>query len=153
MSGSGPVVFNWAIWSARYPALACKVSEATAAAYWCEAGLFLDNSGCGQVPATRLPLILGMITAHLVCLPGNPGSDSPASLPGRIASAAQGSVNVATEYTSSQASQWWDQTEYGATAWQALAPYRTARYIAAPQRPLSQQSYPWALSPVFFPRG
>jgi uncharacterized protein DUF4054 len=149
MSGSsGPVTFDYAIWASVYPELSASVSEPQAQTYWNIANLYVDNSGCGFIPATLsngtpiLAPILGMVTSHLCALLA-PINGVPASpLVGRIANATEGSVSVATEMEAPMAASWWNQTKYGAMAWQAMAPFRTALYIAAPQIPLAGQSYP-----------
>lgn len=149
MSGSSPVIFDYAIWSAVYPELAASVSEPQAQQYWYLASLYLDNTPCGAVPVlgsagfpVRAP-IMGMITSHIAALLAGINGQPPNPLVGRIASASEGSVSVATEFDGPVPAQWFLQTKYGAMAWQALAPFRTALYISGPMTPLNQQSYPF----------
>ena len=79
-------------------------------------------------------MLLGMVTAHIAAL-NAPLSGHPAStLVGRISSATEGSVTVATQndYPPGTA-QWWQQTKYGAAFWAASAQFRTARYVHGPR--------------------
>lgn len=149
MSDCGAVAFNWAIWSSRYPQLVNAatnpVTEAMAGFYWDEAGLYLANCAGSLVwPTGKRVLILGMITAHLAALVMRSANaaDPTGSVVGRMASATEGSVSTGLELETPGTAAWWAQTSYGLNAWQALAPYRTAAYIAAPQIPLNQQSFP-----------
>ena len=141
-------VFNWAIWSARYPTLATPggpVTEAQAAGYFEEAGLYLSNCASSPVwPIGKRAVILGMITAHLAALVirSANASDPAGAIVGRIASATQGSVTTALELDVPGSAAWWAQTAFGLNAWQALAPYRVAAYLPAPQIPLQAQSFP-----------
>lgn len=151
MSDCGEAVFDWNIWAARYPELVNAatnpVSEFMAAGDWQEAGLYLANCCMSMVwPVAKRALILGMITAHIAALKmraANSG-DPTGGIVGRISTASEGSVSVSAELALLPGSAaWWAQTAYGLSAWQALAPYRTAAYIAAPQIPLAAQSLPY----------
>ena len=96
--------------------------------------------------ATSFPVNVYLATSHVAWLmspkdgTGLPTSDpsgAPASqLVGRISSAAEGSVNVQTEYpldgTSSAQEKYLAQTKYGVALWAAMAPYRTARPTVRP---------------------
>lgn len=162
MSDCGEAHFNFCIWAARYPELvnaaSNPVTEFMAAGDWQEAGLYLFNCGGSLVhPIGKRAIILGMITAHIAALrmrAANSG-DPTGGIVGRISSATEGLVSVSTELDVPGSAAWWGQTSYGLAAWQALAPYRTAAYIAAPQIPLAQQSVPFGIGvfggPVFFP--
>lgn len=131
MSGSGVVIFNYLGWSARYPEL--NVPDATAQRYFDEAAaVYLNNTACS--PVQSIPartVLLNMLVAHIAAMNG--AGASP--LVGRIANAAEGSVNVATEYSStvSGSMAWFIQTKYGAGYWQATAQYRTFRYAPGVQ--------------------
>lgn len=126
-------VFNYAAWSNRYPELS-GIDAMLAAAYFDEAGLYLDNSDTSVVPCDpvtyqpRLAL-LNMVTAHIAEI-NRPGGSQ---LVGRINSATQGSVSVSADMgPPSGSSAWFNQTKYGAAFWQAAAPYRTFRYVPPP---------------------
>lgn len=151
MSDCGEAQFCWPIWAARYPELVTAatnpVSEFMAAGDWQEAGLYLANCCTSLVwPLTKRAIILGMIAAHIAALrmrAANSG-DPTGGVVGRISTASEGSVSVSTELALLPGSAaWWATTNYGLSAWQALAPYRTAMYIAGPQIPLAQQSVPF----------
>ena len=141
MTCGQPVVFNYAVWTARYPEFA-NVSEPLAQSYFDEAGLYFANTGGWLSSLPTAPTLLNMLTAHIAWLyaprdaSGNPASTGApaAELVGRISSATEGSVSVVTEFQSeggpSQA--WFLQTKYGASFWQATAQFRTARYVAQP---------------------
>lgn len=130
------VSFDYATWAKRYPELSGSVDDCQAQGYFDEATFYLDNTDGSIVSdVARRAVLLNMITAHIAQLyaPLNGKESSP--LVGRITNATEGSVSVATDYGQQSASAaWWIQTRYGAAAWQAMAPYRTFRYIA-PRRP------------------
>lgn len=141
----GVVTFDYSAWGAIYPEFAQSVTAPVASNYFDMAGLFLDNTPCSAVvDLTKRTSILYMITSHLAAL-FSPVNGQPASvLVGRIANATEGSVSVATELEGMGKNEaWWVQTKYGFMAWQAMAPYRVARYFPPPQVPLNQQSYPF----------
>lgn len=128
------VVFNYAVWAARYPELASSVDENLATAYFGEATLYLNNSCCSVVcgPEPRATL-LNMITAHIAKLNATINGVPPSGLVGRISDASEGTVSVAVDYgTQSASAAWWLQTQYGASYWQATARYRRGRYVPGP---------------------
>lgn len=131
----GIAVFDYAVWSARYPLIAPKVSEPLASSYFTEAGaLYLDNTDCSIVQdvPTRL-MLLNMLVAHIALL-GGAGAAGEAGLVGRISSATEGSVTIQADYNASPGSeQWYAQTGPGAAFWAATARYRTMRYVPGPQ--------------------
>ena len=131
------VQFNYAQWVMRYPEFSPRVPPALAQDYFTEATLYQRNDGTGPIndPASAL-LLLNMLTAHIAELNAPKGDGEQASpLAGRISSAGQGSVNVATEYPVEPGSQaWFVQTRYGAAWWQATASLRSMRYRAGPRR-------------------
>jgi hypothetical protein len=141
MIATTAVVFNYAIWIARYPEFA-NVSPDLAAAYFDEAGLYWTNRGW-QASLSIAPTLLNMLTAHIAWLyaPRDGGQGNPSStgqgasqLVGRISSAVEGSVNVSTELTASgsPSEAFFSQTKYGLSFWQATAQFRTARNAARP---------------------
>lgn len=136
------VAFSYQVWAARYPELADRVAEPLAQAYFAEAGLYCKNDSCSVITdePTRL-LILNMITAHIAALNATLSDGTPMTpLVGRINSATQGSVTVQAQFdVPAGSAQWWAQTRYGASAWQAMAPYRTMRYVPGHPR----QMGPW----------
>lgn len=138
-------VFDWAVWSARYPELVAKgVTEPLAASLFIEAGLLLSNGPCSVVQdiPTRT-LLLYMIVAHLAALsPVVRGGDGSAV--GRTSSATEGSVSLSLDYavTGAQAA-YWAQTQYGAQFWASTARFRTFSYIPGPQRYLGTAAFPF----------
>jgi Protein of unknown function (DUF4054) len=135
------VEFAYARWAARFPELAGYVAEPLASAYFAEATLYCAN-GPGSVVKNeiRRGIILNLIVAHIAKLNAPINGQAATPLVGRINSATEGSVTVQADLQiKSENAQWWAQTQYGLQAWQALAQYRTARYV--PGRPRVQD--PW----------
>ena len=145
------VTFDYNAWLVRYPEFS-GVSEPLAQAYWDEADAYCANDACnpaflatvynGTTPVPLLSRLLNMLTAHIAWLNAprdandNPASTGEAASPlvGRIASAAEGSVNVSVELkeSGSPSEAFFSQTKYGLAYWQATAQFRTARYSARP---------------------
>jgi hypothetical protein len=134
----GIVVYDYALWAARYPELSGSVDQIVAQGYFDEATMYLDNTDGSIVrDVSRRAVLLGMITAHIAKLYAPIDGKEPSQLVGRITNASEGSVSVATDYGQQSASAaFWLQTKYGASYWQASAQYRTFRYSARPRRPL-----------------
>ena len=150
--GAGPITFSYPAWVALFPEL-FGVTEPQAELYFGIATTYVRNDGCGPInDPVQLTNILNLTTAHVARLlstqvngapttsgtngttAGN-GASPPSGLVGRISSAAEGSVNVATDMGNQPASAaWWIQTEYGFMAWQMLKPFRNFRYVPAPRR-------------------
>ena len=150
MSGCGVVTFDYTTWAAMFPELACSVPCPLAQGYFDRATLQLDNSPISQIQnLSKRAAILNLITAHIAALNAPIGGNEANPLVGRVSNASEGSVSVAVDFPTTINSAWLTQTKYGAEAWSALAPYRTALYVPAPQIPLWSQSYPTQLSPVF----
>ncbi|WP_233867119.1 DUF4054 domain-containing protein [Paraburkholderia adhaesiva] len=145
---TGGGVFSYRTWAARYPSLAASVKPKQAQAYFGEAQLFCDNTPMSPVRNLAIrATLLNLLVAHLAMLNMPQGTASgatsggstsaasagPSPLVGRITSATEGSVSVATQMDVPPGSaQWFNQTPYGAEFWAATAAYRTMRYIAAP---------------------
>lgn len=141
--GAGPITFSYALWIARYPEFA-YVDPDVAQLYFGEACLYVDNTGQGPIndPAT-LTVVLNMATAHIAALYSakqgdqynSSGSENASPLVGRISSASEGSVSVSTDYgDQGPTAAWWTQTKYGASVYQALMPFRMARYYPSLRR-------------------
>jgi hypothetical protein len=140
---AGPITFVYANWEALFPEMEA-VSEPAATLYFNMATLYVRNDGCGPInDVNMLTTVLYLTTAHLAKIfsnqtngvPTTGGSSPPNQAVGRIASAAEGSVSTSLEMPEQPPSAaWWNQTIYGAAAWKALAPYRTARYIGPTRR-------------------
>lgn len=139
----GMVTFDYLAWAALFPSLAPSIDDATATAYFDIATLYLDNQPWSQVcNLTKRAMILNLLTAHIATLFGSIDGQPPRPLVGRISQATEGSVSVTVDFPENPNAAWFNQTSYGAAAWVAMAPWRTARYIAAPQIPLAAQSWP-----------
>jgi len=153
MSGSsGTVVFDYDIWAAQFPELAAQVSNAQAQMYFDQATLFVDNTACSPIwDTTKRAVILNMTTAHIAQLLAPLNGTPSNGLVGRVSNASEGSVSVGTDLRTPNTAAWWQQTKYGLLAWQAMAPYRNAMYVPAPQIPLNQQSYPFYIGGLVFP--
>lgn len=130
---TGIAVFDYNLWSARYPELSAFVSQKTAIAYFFEAQLYLDNTARSPVRDvnTRV-LLLGMLTAHIAALNAPLNGQPSSPLVGRISGATEGSVSVQTEYQTPGSVAWYSQTKYGAQYIAATAQYRTMRYTVPP---------------------
>lgn len=139
----GVVTFDYGLWQAQFPSLAMSVDIDQATLYFGMSGLYLENDGLSQVcDLAKRGLILNLLTAHLATLFASINGQAPNPLVGRISQATEGSVSVSVEFPQSANAAWFNQTPYGAAAWVAMAPYRTAFYAAAPQIPLADQSWP-----------
>lgn len=133
------VTFDYTAWSTRFPEFS-NVTQQQADELFIEACQFINNTDCSPIgadPTTFQPraLILNYTVAHLAKLFfGTAADGAPTSLVGRLAAAAEGSVNVATELAGqdSPTRDWWTQTPYGFSVWQLTAPYRIGVYIAPP---------------------
>ncbi len=136
--GAPPITFDYTTWVARYPEFQ-GVTQPVAQMYFTEATLYVDNTGMGPInDVNMLTLILNMTTAHIAALNSpkiadtynSTGTEAASPLVGRISSASEGSVSVSSEYAEQSANAaWWTQTKYGAAAYQALMPFRTAMYF------------------------
>lgn len=124
-----PVAFK-----VRYPEFA-GVTDATLAAYFDEAGLYLSNTDAGIVQnVPRRTRLLWMLTAHIGALSGVLSPDGQAKPVGRVSAAAEGSVSASLEYIAPGSNSWFTQTQYGAAFWQATANLRGMRYVPCPTR-------------------
>lgn len=138
MSGTtGIVAFDYPSWIALFPEFSSAVPAAMAQQYFSMACQYVANTPVSVVPfvdAYNTPVranALNLVTAHIAALLG-PNSNETV---GRVATATQGSVSVSLDMgQTSQNAAWWQQTKYGAMAWEMLKPYRSFRYFAAPRR-------------------
>ncbi len=149
-----PIVFDYVWFQVNYPEIASACSYGMANNYFNLATMFCNNNGNG-VSSALLPTgegfytcysiaspvtnpatlqgLLGMMTAHIATLFAPINGNPPSTLVGRISSAGEGSVNVATDFPSQPGSEWFNQTKYGAMFWAATKIYRMARYYPGPQ--------------------
>jgi hypothetical protein len=125
-------VFDYTAWITRYLEFGA-VSDAQAALFFAEAGLYLDNTDCSPVQdvTTRL-MMLNMLTAHIAALSGalNPNG-IPDGKVGRVSSATEGSVSISVDLNLQPGTAaWFSQTPYGFAFWQASKGARSATYVA-----------------------
>ncbi len=121
--------FNYTTWVTRYPEFSAVTPE-TAALYFADATLYLNNTGLSPVPLAADQLqLLNMLTAHIAATaPSAVGGGGVAG--GPLTSATEGSVS-ATFWTASSMSAyegWFRSTPYGAAFWQAMQKYFGFRY-------------------------
>lgn len=81
----------------------------------------------------RRTILLNMLTAHVGTLNGVILPAEGAIPVGRVSSGTEGSVSATFDFNVAPGSaQWFAQTQYGASFWQATSQLRTMRYIARP---------------------
>lgn len=145
MSGTPPVTFDYPTWIGMFPEFS-GLNPTLGQAYFMRAtGSIIGNATSNPAfPDGNLPYLIYLATSHVAWLNspkdanGNPAATGqPASpLVGRISSASEGSVSVQVDYplgTDSTAQEkYLAQSKYGIELWDALAQYRTARYMARP---------------------
>lgn len=123
-------VFDYTAWTTRYPEMGA-VSETQAALYFAEAGLYLNNTDCSPVQdvTTRL-MLLNMLTAHIAQLSGAlTPTGAPDGTVGAISSATEGSTSISLDTGLLPGSaEWYRQTQYGLSFWQATKNLRSAIY-------------------------
>ena len=130
------VVFDPAAFKARYPEFAA-VADATLAACFTEAGLYLSNADNSPVQnLTRRATLFNMLTAHVAYLGGLLSADGMPRPVGRVSQASEGSVSAAFEGVppTPGSGAWFQQSQYGAAFWQATSSLRGMRYIPCPTR-------------------
>jgi len=143
---SPPVTFSQETFVAMFPEFS-PLTPAQGQAYFNSASLVFANSASNPANADgNLASLLYWLTAHFAWLlcpkdgSGNPAAtgQGASQLVGRISSAAEGSVNVQTEWPTdggaSAQEKFLTQTKYGAFFWSATAQYRLAHYAARPTR-------------------
>lgn len=138
------VTFDYNAWIQRYPEFHQNVGIELAQDYFNEATIYHRNDGVGPPTNPQVQLmLLNMITAHVAQMyaADAQSGQSASSIVGRITSAGEGSVNVSAEMTGPDAAQWWYQTKYGASYWNATKQYRTMRYKAGFVRPINPFPY------------
>jgi hypothetical protein len=137
-----PVIYSYETWVSMFPIFA-PLSSDQGNGYFIRAttsivGNAYSNPAWGD---GKLPGMIYLATSHIAWLScakdanGNPSATgtAPSPLVGRISSAAEGSVNVSTEWTvggtQTQLDAYLQQTPFGVELLAALAVYRTARYL------------------------
>jgi hypothetical protein len=135
-SGGAVAVYVDADFRTAYPAFAINPTTPTLLANFSIAGAYWRNDGTSPVSDQTLQTnLMYMLTAHLTQLSSGVDGNDPSGIVGRVSSATQGSVTVATEYEANPNAAWFIQTPYGANFWQATAAYRAvAAYRPGPTR-------------------
>lgn len=131
------VNFNYTNWIKLFPMFAQNVSPEQAVDVILPlAEQYCRNDGGGPVNSEQSQTnLLNLMVAHIAQLLFGVNGSPPTGLVGRISNASQGSVSVATEFPSNNPSAaWYNQTQFGAAFYQAMAPYRTMRYLPGNQR-------------------
>lgn len=144
------VELDYSAWVLQFPAFNTLTPEVVQS-YWDLAGLYIANCGCGGIANPPRAALLNLMTAHLAQIFSGSGGSGPSGLVGRIDAATEGSVSVHTASMGevSPSAAWYQQTPYGAALWQALGPYRTARYIPGPVRSFEPWGFvgPYGIGP------
>lgn len=131
-------VFNLGDFLVRYPQFT-NVSPNKLAAYFADSGiLYLNNTNCSIVRnVARRTLLLYMLVAHLSTLNGDLSADGQFLPVGRTSQAAEGSVSASLEYVppTPGSGAWFNQTQPGASFWQATTSLRGFHYSPRPTNP------------------
>lgn len=126
------VAFDAAAFKVRYPEFA-GVSDGRLQACFDESGLYLANTDSSSVQnIPKRTLLLNMLTAHIAFVGGALSVDGQTRPVGRVSQAGEGSVNAAFEGPPPGSAQWFQQTQYGASFWQATSNLRGFKYISNP---------------------
>lgn len=130
---SGIVTFDPTAFREVYPSFA-TLSDPQLNNAFNTATLYLTNTQFSRVQdVAKRAMLLNLLTAHVAAIEYGENGQAASPLVGRINSAAEGSVNVGTDYPVAPGSQaWYIQTRYGAMYWEATAPYRVGRYVPGP---------------------
>lgn len=136
------VAFNYASWSSMFPQFK-SVTEAQIVGFvWPVAQQYCRNDGGGPVNKVETQTqMLNLMVAHIAQLLFGSTTQPASPLVGRVNSAAEGSVNVGTDFPTDPSNAWFVQTQYGAMYWQMALPFRLARYIPK-VTPLPRGLYP-----------
>ncbi len=126
---TGIVPFDYYKWQLRYPEFSNVTSE-LGQEFWDEAGIHLRNDhGSAVQNLTIRAKFLYMLTSHVAKLAvGDKDDDGSSPLIGRVDKVTKGSVNVSATLDPIKGAEYFIQTKYGLTFWQASARYRTAIY-------------------------
>lgn len=131
----GVVTFDYSQWAQQFPALSPNVNQAQAQMYFdLSSNAYLDNTDCSVVQdVNKRALLLNLLVAHMatINLPTSQGGTGGSV--GRAASASRGSTSVSFDLPNAGTtafSAWLNQTQWGLAFNAAMAPYKTARYIA-----------------------
>lgn len=138
------VIFDYAVWALRFPALAAKVAAPLATVYFGEATDLLDNTDASLVEdVSRRARYLNLLVAHIAALNGGTAAGA-AGLVGRISSVTEGSVTVSTDsMTLTGRAAYFMQTQWGAEYWALIQPYVQFLYVPGEQPIMDPWTFPW----------
>lgn len=123
------IAFDPAYFAQRYPEFAA-IASTTAPGYFIEASCYVTNSR-NLWDQNAQYMFLHMITAHIAELYDATSARGSQALVGRISDASEGTVKVTAAMSATPGTaDWFNQTKYGASFWQAISRYRHARYVA-----------------------
>ncbi len=129
------VVFDPVAFQAMFPQFSSLTTDQLTTMILPLAEQYCRNDGGGPVStAATQTNLLNLAVAHIAALFYGVNGQSPSALVGRITNASEGSVSVSTDFPMTANSAWFMQTPFGAAFWQAMAPYRTMRYIPGRRR-------------------
>lgn len=131
------VVFDPAAFKARYAEFA-SIADTALTAFFNEAVFYLSNEDNSPVQnVARRAVLLNMLTAHVAFLAGVLSGDGMPAPVGRMSQASEGSVSASFDYIAATpgSGAWFQQTQYGASFWQATTAIRGFRYVACPTIP------------------
>lgn len=129
------VQFDYAAWALIFPQFSNVTSQQVTGLVLPLAQQYCRNDGVGPVStAATQTNLLNLMVAHCCQLLFGSVTQPLSPLVGRIGSASEGSVSVSTDFPTTPAKAWFDQTQWGAMFWQLTAPYRTMRYLPGPRR-------------------
>jgi hypothetical protein len=116
------VVFDPTLFKLRFSEFA-GLDNTLLGLYFAEACAHCNNTDSSRIKDVSIrTTILMQLTAHIAELASAPmvGRVSSVSIPGAVSTTAE------YEFRASGPKAWFDQTKYGAMAWQLMSPYRHA---------------------------
>lgn len=146
-----PVVFSVGEFFGAFPELSSLPPLRVSMAFTASTTIVDNSEDPDIVDDNQRKEILYLLTAHICLLMaqavtvtqgdpscGGAGTTISTGMTGRLSSATEGSVSIATEAISSgnasALEKWMESTQYGALAWMMLRPLFTAFYIPGPDR-------------------
>lgn len=147
------VSFVYADWIAAFPQFTSIPQGTVTGIILPIAQLYLRNDGGGPVcDAATQTALLNLIVAHVAQLLWGVNGQPPSPVVGRLSSATEGSVSVATEFPMTANSAWFQQTPFGAAFWQATAAFRLGVYVPGSLPQYSNTLWPfggaWGVIPL-----
>ena len=128
------VTFDPSAFKARYPQFT-NVADASLGYCFNDAGLYIANTDNSPVQdVTKRTQLLWMLTAHIAYLGGLTSADGQSKPAGRLSQASEGSVSIQLEMLTPGTAAWFNQTQWGASFWQATSYLRSMTYFSNPTR-------------------